>query len=421
MANVFKRTWNAITNKSQSGSYPLNTHDTQTFKPFNSFWNWLTGKHTLKAYIDAYGRNPFVSMIINDIAFTTASIKRIAVDKNDEEIKNSVILELLGNPNPNQSQIEFLEIMGKYYEATGNTFVRHIQGIGGIGNELQVLEADRVIINCNKINEVVSYAYTTPLGRIITIPAEEIEHIHEANIVNTEGEEAKYGLSKLCAAMIVVQSSDEKFVADASMAKNKGIAGIVTTDSDTPMLPDEQKAMQEEYDKDSAGAGNFGRIRVSTTKLKYLQMGMSPSDLKILEGMVSSLRILCSSYGLSSILFNDTESSTFNNMSEATISAYTKVYIPTANKFDDKLSRFLSRRLKVEETIKVDLTSIEEIRGTTNKVAQALNSLDAKIVERIVENMTQEEMRALGSLGVLPTGTEVIGAKATNSSQNTEQ
>ena len=410
MANRLTRAFKALTTKSHSGLYPLNTHDTQTFKPFNSFWNWLTGTHTLRSYIDAYGRNPFVSMIVNRIAFTSASIKRIAEDKSGKDISDtSVILELLKNPNPEQSQIEFLEMMGKYYEATGNTYVRHIQGIGGVGNELRVLESDKVVINCNKIGDVVSYDYTNPRGIIITIPAEEVEHIHEGNIVNTDGEQAKYGLSKLCAAMIVVQSSDEKFKADASITKNKGAAGIVTSDSDTPMLPKERLEMQDEFDAEHTGSEKFGKIRVSTTKLRYLQMGMSPTDLKILEGIVSSLRILCSTYGLSSIIFNDTESSTFNNMTEATKSAFNEVYIPTANKFDDKLSRFLSRRLKVEETIKVDLTSIDVIKASTNEVLQALNSMPDRLSVIAIQSLTDDEVREMITVGALTTDQTTIG------------
>jgi HK97 family phage portal protein len=413
MANRLSRAITAFTTKSHSGTYPLNTQNTSTFKPFSSFWNWLTGKNSLKSYIDAYGRNPFVSMIINRIAFTSASIKRVAVDKNDKPLKTSVILDLLSNPNPEQSQIEFLETMGKYYESTGNTYVRHIQGVGGVGNELRVLESDKVVIRCNKIGDVVSYDYTNPQGIIVTVPAEEIEHVHESNIVNTDGIESKYGLSKLCAAMIVVQSSDEKFKADASIAKNKGAAGIVTSDSDNPMLPKDRKEMQDEFDEDHTGSEKFGKIRISTTKLRYLQMGMSPTDLKILEGLVSSLRILCSTYGLSSIIFNDTESSTFNNMTEATKSAFNEVYIPTANKFDDKLSRFLSRRLKVEETIKVDLTSIDVIKASTNEVLQALNSMPDRLSVIAIQSLTDDEVREMITLTALTNNQTTIGQAST--------
>ena len=75
-------------------------------------------------------------MIIKKVSFTSASIKRIAVDDNDEELKNSVILDLLSQPNPDQSQIEFLEEIGESFNSTGNAYIRHIQGIGA-GNELQ--------------------------------------------------------------------------------------------------------------------------------------------------------------------------------------------------------------------------------------------------------------------------------------------
>ena len=411
MANRITKAFNALTGKN-THAVGLPTVTATSFRPLSSFWDWVIGKSSLKTYIDAYGRNPFVAMVINKIAFSSASIRRIAVDKNDKELTSSKILDLLSKPNKEQTQIEFLELMGKYYESTGNVYVRIIKAVGGLGYELKVLESDKTTIICNSLNDVVSYEYTNHKGMIIPIPEDEILHISEANIVNTDGTDSKYGLSKLHAAMIVIVSSDEKFKADASITKNKGVAGIVSSEKDTPMLPKERQRMQDEYDAEATGTENFGKIKVSSTSLKFLQMGMSPTDLKILEGIIGSLRIICSTYGLSSIIFNDTESSTFNNMQEATKSSFLEVYIPLANKFDDKLSRFLSRHLKVDEKIKVDLTSIEVIDSTTNETAQALNEMNERLSVIAINSLTDDEIRALLNLDALTGNQVTIGQQA---------
>lgn len=373
----------------------------------------------MKQYLDAYGNHPLVFMVINRIATTSAAIKRIAVNDNDAPIENSQILELLNNPNPEQNRIEFYEAINENHEATGNTFIWHIKGIGA-GNELKVLPSDKVdIITNNNDTEVLRYEYCNPGGSIVKIDKEDILHIHTNNMVDTNGSDAYYGLSRLQAAWIVVKSSEEKFGAEASIFKNRGIIGILTSSKDTPMLPKERERLQEEFDAEVGGSDKYNKIKISASNLQYIQTGMSPTDLKLLEGIVSSMRIISSVYGLSSVLFNDTANSTYNNVSEAEKASYNNVYIPLGNKIDDKLSQFLSERLGVDEKIIIDLTSIEVIKSSTNEVAVQLSNLDTKTQDRVISNMTQDEVRsivpALGDLN----GEEVIGeSRQSTSSQN---
>jgi len=410
--NYFTKLGKAIINKSQSGgTYPLQSHDTSSFKPFSSFFSWILGNQgglEFNRYVEAFGDNPLVYMIVSKVAFTSASIKRIAVDDNDEEIENSVILDLLSEPNPDQSQIEFLEEIGESFSTTGNAYIRHIQGVGA-GNELQILKSNRVEIVVDNIGEVTSYKWTRPDGKVQTIPAEEVLHIHTSNIVNIEKSEVKYGLSPLQAAWIVVQSSSEKLQAAASIFKNRGIIGIISSGKDTPMLPKERQRMQDEFDTESGGSDKFNKIKVSSTAVNFTQTGMSPTDLKLLEGILADLRLMCSIFGMPSVLFNDNESSTYNNVETAIKSAYLDSYIPLANKIDAKLSTFLSERLGVEETIKVDLNSIEVIKAVTNEVLQALNSMPDRLSVIAIQSLTDDEIREMLTIDALSNDQTTIG------------
>ena len=110
------------------------------------------------------------------------------------------------------------------------------------------------------------------------------------------------------------------------------------------MLPSERERLQKEYDAEMGGASKYNKVKVSSTKLSYMQTGMSPTDLKLLEGIVSSMRLICGLYGMPSVLFNDTANSSFNNYSTAVTVSYSDVYVPLANKIDAKLSAFLSSK-----------------------------------------------------------------------------
>jgi len=407
--NFVKRLFSSFVNKSHTHTYTLTNPNGGSWSILNGVFGYNSGKKSLNQYTEAYGDNPLVYMIIKKISFTSASIKRIAVNENDEEIENSVLLDILNNPNPEQGQIEFLEECNEYLESTGNTFVKLTRGIGGIGTELTVLPSGAITIVCNSINEVTSYIYKDVDGREHTYSTDEILHIKTSNVVNIDSENIKFGLSPLQAGWIVVKSSGEKLNAEASIFKNRGIVGMITNDTDIPMLANEQEAVQKQFNEKTGGSDKYNSIHVSNTKLRFVQTGMSPTDLKLLEGIVSSLRILCSIYGVSSVIFNDNENSTYNNVSEAVKAAYNEVYIPLANKVDKELSNFLNKQLGTTEYIKVDLTSIEVIKASTNEIAQAINSLSPLLATKVIEQMSSEEIRELINLGVLAADQTPIG------------
>lgn len=401
--NVIKRVINAITNKNQS--FSLANNSTNNFGILNGVLDYLVGKKSFNEYVKAYGDNPLVYMIIKKIAFSTASIKRIAVNEKGDSISNSKILEFLENPNDDQGMIDLFEEINEYLSSTGNCFLRWVEGIG-LGAEMVTLPIDSVEIICSRSGLLLGYKYTNQNGTVIDIPIEDMLHLKASNIVTPD---TKLGLSPLQAGWIVVQSSSEKLNADASIFKNRGIVGLLTNDTDVPMLDKEQTKLQDSFQESAGGSDKYNKIKVTNTRLRFLQTGMSPTDLKLLEGILSSLRILCGLYGIPSQLFNDNESSTYNNVSEAKRTAFTDVYIPLGNKVDKQLSLFLSGKLKVSETIVIDLTSIEVLKATTNELAQALSSLSPLLSNKVLESMTEDEIRSIVDLGILTQGQITVG------------
>jgi hypothetical protein len=113
-----------------------------------------------------------------------------------------------------------------------------------------------------------------------------------------------------------------------------------------------------------------------------------------------------------SVLFNDNETSTYNNVSEAKQTAYSDVYIPLGKKVDKALSQFLNGKLKVNEKIVIDVTSIEVLKATTNELAQALSSLSPLLANKVLEAMTENEIREVVDLGVLTSDQITIGRQA---------
>ena len=423
--NIFKRALNNLSLKSVTRNTSRSTIDNLKINSWtfiDSYFSWMLGKAgTFRRYTKSYGENPLVYMIVNKIASTSASMERVVLLEDGTTSNSSEILDLLKKPNEQDDQIEFRQKINENLLLTGNAFIRIIKG-EGMGIELEVLKTQKTEIVCNTCGDVLSYDYTDYSGYVYNYLPEEILHIKTSNTVNVEGVMSKYGLSPLQSAWVIVESSMEKFKAEASIFKNRGIIGVLSSDSDTPMLDPERKRLQDQFNKDTGGSDKYNSIHISSSKLRYIQTGMSPTDLKLIEGIQSSLRQLCAIYGMPSVLFNDNATSTYNNILEAKKTAYTDVYIPLANKVDKELSRFLSTQLGVEyQSILIDKKTIDVLKSSTNEVAESLNNIPTNVSSRAVESMTINEMREnILNLDPVEAGDILMGAKSQNNEPSEE-
>lgn len=377
------------------------------FRILEQFLNYFQkGKHTAANLMNTYTSSPLVFLVVSKISRTSSAIPRIAVNEQDEPIENSKVLEVLNNPGGGLSMQEFYEQSGESLSLSGNTFIRWIEGIGA-GQAMEVLRPGCIEPKTNNIGEITHYIYELPGGRKIRLEAEDVLHIKTSNIAQKDNTNESWGVSPLQALWIVVKASDEKLNASASIFKNRGIIGILTNKSDVPMLAPERERLQKEFDEETGGSDRFNKIKISTTDLSYIQTGMSPSDLKLLEGIVADLRLICAAYGMPSVLFNDNEKSTYNNISEAKKSAFTDAYLPLAHKLDTKIGAFVSGKLGVNEFIKADLTQIEEIRNTTNSVMNAINALDPRVASTVIEVMRVNDVLEMVGLEAITDGGDV--------------
>ena len=420
MANFFTRALKGFGN--YDGPLFPERWGSEIFVSIGSFFSYDMGGITLTRFLKSYGRNPLVYMIISRIATTTASLERKFVNAEGEEIEGtSQLEEILNKPNDEQGREEFFEEIYEYFCSTGNVFILGIEGIG-MGFELKILNSSRMKLKLDNLGRPLRWIYTDNLGNDIPYDLEEILHIKTSNITDVANAQVYFGLSPLEAAWKLIKSSDEIFSAEASIFKNRGIIGILTNETDTPMLEPDRRELQKQFDEEVGGADRYNKIKISNTKLKYIQTGMSPTDLKLLEGIMQKLRMLCAIFQMPSILFNDNERSTYNNMIEAERNAHNNAYLPLARKVDRELSFWLSEKFDIQEMMMVDRSMIEVLKASTNEVAQELNSLPTQVAQRAASVMTRNEMRNMIGLTDLEDeeqGSQLVGdGKTENESTN---
>jgi HK97 family phage portal protein len=193
-----------------------------------------------------------------------------------------------------------------------------------------------------------------------------------------------------------MKSARDLNIAEASILANKGASGILTNKGDYPLDSDEAEQIQKAIDKRISGARKFGKIIATNASVEYIQMGMSPSDLQLIESGVVKLRQLCNLYGVDSSLFNDPANKTYNNRKEATKSLYTEAVIPSLQKFVWGLNEFIvpayNKKDNANYKISIDKSKIPDLYEDEKLKADA----DFKVAEgyvKILESTITDEQK----------------------------
>ena len=108
-------------------------------------------------------------------------------------------------------------------------------------------------------------------------------------------------------------------------------------------------------------------------------MGLSPSDLQLLDQGIISLRALCNAYHVDSSLFNDPANKTFNNRKEAEKSFWSEAVIPEMIKTMNGLNNWLMPSISEFENrnlrLRFDTSKIEALQQDRSLVADRVTKL----------------------------------------------
>lgn len=362
-----------------------------------------------KAVDEGYGKNVDVYSITSQISRVAAAIPiklfDVKADGTKEEVKDSELNALLVCPNRLQLWSEYVEEALTYLLLTGNTYTAGTEAIGmgeGVWRELTPLPAHITRpITGDAINPI--SGYLVDFDQTTRYSFEEVMHIKYFN-PTADREQMLVGMSPLQAGSQNLDASNLLQTAEASILVNKGASGIITSGSDMALRGKDKEKLQNEWSNDADGASKMGKIIAHTGDLKFIQLGMSPTDLKILESSVLKLRNFCNIYGVSSQLFNDPANKTFNNLKEAEKAFITKAVIPLYKRFIEGLNVWLlpawSKRENKNFTLEIDTSDIEVLQEDKDKRAQR-SERKSKEVREIQKNVALGQTSPEGARSAL--------------------
>ena len=376
---------------------------------------------------EGYARVSDIYSIVRKIAQTGASMELevFKIVNGEYELQRSgELFDLIMQPNSNQNQYEFKENGLTNLLTSGNIFLtgQNAIGFGDVYTSLSLLPPQYIDLQLQPNPDgvpFVQYIYEQdtiyqPLNK------ENLKHIKYFNPTDY-GVDSGWGLSPLSAGYLSMIASKELNIAEASILQNKGASGLLTNKGDYPLDSDEAKEIQKAIDTKISGAGKFGKIITTNASVEYIQMGMSPTDLKLIESGVVKLRQLCNLFGVDSSLFNDPKNKTYNNRKEAQKSLYTEAVIPSLQKFVWGLNEFVvpsfNKKDNAQYIISIDKSKIpslfeeERIKAETNfKNAEGY----LKILESTITNEQKVKSLMLSYHLTEDEAENIVGDDSTN-------
>lgn len=361
--------------------------------------NYLFGNYNKTSGIDkGFNYNTNVYAIINRIAQVASDIPIYITKENSqneqEEVTDGDFYDLVFNPNELQNYKSLTYAALVYQLANGNIFEHFITpSTFKAPRERYVLGSQYIDIKAKEVFygfEAEKYVYQFA-DKTYKFDVDEIIHVKKFN-PDISQDSPCYGLSPLTAAYRTLEASNEILTSEASVIKNRGMMGMLTSKANRALTDDEKNWAQDALKKRIGGGEKFGQIGVTSGNMEYISFAMSPSDLKILESGEMKLRELCSVYGVSSRQFNDPNGATFNNVKEDEKKFYSNAILPPLQLYIDSINRRYSKLFKEETGIKykinIDLESIRALQEDDAKLAIKQRST-SETVARILTGISE--------------------------------
>ena len=347
---------------------------------------------------EGYQLNVVAYQAINRVADAVASVQW-EVWRGDVQLDESPLLDLLARPNPVQSGSEFTRDKIGYHLIAGNSYDEKVL-INSVPKEMYTLRPDRMRIKESDTGMPSGYIYQVG-QRKVTWDANkdtgesDIRHMKMFNPLNDW-----YGMSPLEAgAYAVDQHSESMKWMQALMQNSARPSGALFTKSDTELSDDAFNRLKTSIEEQYSGSANAGRPMLLEGGLDWKAMGLSPTDMGIIEAKYSSARDVYLAFGVPPQMLGIPGDNTYSNYKEARLAFWEDTVLPLVQYVAAEWTAWLGPHYGDGITIKPDLDKIPAI---AEKRMDLWGMADAS------KDLTIDERRALKGYEPLDSGGDVV-------------
>lgn len=271
--------------------------------------------------------------------------------KTGEFIEQHEILTLLKNPNPMQTQEQFLEQYCIFKDIWANAFIYKLRAtsmsspkvLWNLPSDAMKITPTGKIWNQTKLEEIIE-KYEMVSGNLQPIKFEVNEIIQIS-----QGASQNYfvGESRIKTLVRPISNIQGALQTRNVIINDRGALGILSgsskdSDGAIPLGKDERERIEKEYRDKQRGYGigdEQKKVIISPTPLAWSPMSYPTKDLMLFEEIEEDFGTICAEFGMERDLFPTVKGATFENKNQAIKSTYQNTIQPEADLFMRKLSK----------------------------------------------------------------------------------
>lgn len=290
------------------------------------------------------------------------------------EDSNNYYQKLLDRPNEMMSWTEFIQFMTGFRLIVGENFLYKIAGIGDVPIELYPLHPQEIELQLgSRYLSVEAYVWTGGNTRQV-LTKEQITHTKYFNPLHAANGDNLRGLSPLSAMLKLMQESNEYSLQSIKQAQNSGPAHLISSAATSANAMSYEEGSQLKEAIKSKWREASKEPFVTGSAIDVHPLGLSPADLKMIEGRMFTLRGFCDGYSMPSEIFNDPENKTYANKNEAKRAAILDAVEPELRVLRDAINNTFPKPKSggKKYVIDYDISVLPEMQEDQEKMAAAL-------------------------------------------------
>jgi HK97 family phage portal protein len=350
---------------------------------------------------EGYAQNVVAAMSIKRIAQAIASVE-FEVWQGETQLEQHPLIDLMDRPNPMQSGADYVEACISYLLIAGNSYEEAVD-VNGEVRELYALRPDRMAVIPSTDGLVTGYEYTGPNGRRVrwdVSPLDEqfpIWHTKFFNPLSTW-----YGQSPMEAGAYSIDQHNEAMQWMQGLLQNSARpSGALVSEKE--LTQEQFHRLKTQTEEQYQGAKNAGRPMLLEGGMAWQAIGMSPSDVGIMDAKASAARDVALALGVPPQLLGIPGDNTYSNYQEARRAFWEDTVVPLLNRFVIERNEWLAKPLGVE--VRANLDSVPAmVEKRHEQWGMADRSMDLTINER-------RELKGYGPISggdVLPTQASML-------------
>ena len=331
---------------------------------------------------EGYSENAIVYRCINEISNNASRVK-INLFRGDAEVDNHPLLDLLYNPSPTQSQVEWFQALYSYLLISGNNYMLSVGGDNTPPTELYNLRPDRIRIQTGQRAMPTAYDYIISGQTVESYEVDQatgdsrIKHIKMFNPLDDY-----YGMSPIQASSVDIDQHNLANKHNVNLLQNGARpSGAVIfkpkdeTGGNVQLSENQRSQLQSDINSRFSGTNNAGKPMLLEGDFDWKEMGLSPKDMDFISLKNMSAKDIALVYGVPSQLIGIPDSQTYSNFAEAKLALYNETIIPLLDKIQGDLNEWLVPQFNDEALeLRYDIDSIPAMAEQRRRVFESVTA-----------------------------------------------